>query len=522
MAESVTNATDLALAFGSLLGLTLPPPFDKLPKLIVAVVETCQQMRRNKTDAAELKKTAYNVARSLGNYHTNLSNGGDIGHANSLRDTLESIVAYLTPISVESQKSRSKMLFAAVNQAARTAEIKDKIAEFIARLTRDATFLTMEQVSDLPQRFDGLTNELVEIKDEIKALVKTLRSSDLMQTQKELYLQILNRLSILTAEHDLGNTTETDEVSDLVHKVHKHVKLPITETWMISVHDVKYSPDEKEIKIDDGEVRGHEFSIYKGLYIGHIALIKVFHNTETVKLHKLEKALTVDLRNWKKVSDLPYVHTLIGFAANNYPPIIVCEFCPLKITKYIHDHPRQLLRILHQLISGIISIHDRNILHCEISSNSIFITSSGDVAISDFGTSRCTEDEVSTSVNKPVTYSVNFQSPEYMTQSTETLTTVVDIWSFGIVGYALLTGNEPFAEYNNEKISDIVLQTREIPRIENIKVLESIFGVTLDALNALLQMCLVRDPERRISGKHIKEYLEAYYGNEIAVDAVPS
>ncbi|KAJ3094425.1 hypothetical protein HK100_006139 [Physocladia obscura] len=518
--ETSKSDSGLSVTLSFVSTLSLPTPFDMLPTLFKSVLETCIQMRRNKTDAIRLGITTGNIARSLAKYKPKAYDSGDIDHAHMLAATLQSITLFLSHIAVESEKMWFKMLFAMFRQVLETSEIKDRIGEFNTRLQQNATFLTMDIGIDTYMMVD---DRLAKIEEMLARLPQTSDGHTMPRDERDLFVQAMNRLAMVKNDVELGNSAiSQDELAKTINhaKTKRRLFKEGVDDWLVSINDVQFAADKASSEIDWGHVRGQAYTTYKGLYLGRVACIKEFHDTEQIQLIAIERALSADLHNWKILSDLKYVHTLTGFATTTHPPMIISEYCPYKISEYINKYPRQLFRVLYQLIIGINSIHDRNIFHRAITTNAILITNSGDVAISDFGTSRASENTVSVSLKLPPAFSNNMQSPEFMSQRSSSHTPVVDIWSFGMVAYALITEKEPFAGLDNAHVRDIVVGTREIPQIEDIDALEKKFGVPLDALSALLRMCWVRDPKHRISGELVKKFFEECYTAEIKENPV--
>ncbi|KAI9335277.1 kinase-like domain-containing protein [Obelidium mucronatum] len=232
----------------------------------------------------------------------------------------------------------------------------------------------------------------------------------------------------------------------------------------------------------------------------------------------IERAIKKEMENWKKLSALPNVHTLIGVTPA-YPPKLIAEFCPNQVDGYIMSHPEQLFRVLYELISGLQDIHNHNVIHRDLSPRNVLITCEGVVAISDFGMSRKNAAEASNSLNAPHLRrpEINFQSPDSFVN--RNASSEIDIWSFGMLAYYLVTGTEPYAGKSYEETSDLI-QAGVLPlRPEGREYIEitNRFGVELEPLFLMIRGCWLRDPLRRFDSKVIKSILESSYRNEIGV-----
>lgn len=99
-----------------------------------------------------------------------------------------------------------------------------------------------------------------------------------------------------------------------------------------------------------------------------------------------------------------------------------------------------ILDMFTQTALGLKHVHDQKILHRDLKTQNIFLTSSGDVRLGDFGISRVlknTMDQAHTLVGTPYYLSpemVNGQPYDHRS----------DIWSLGVVLYEMLTLQHPF------------------------------------------------------------------------------
>ncbi|KAJ3027227.1 UNVERIFIED_CONTAM: hypothetical protein HDU68_004230, partial [Siphonaria sp. JEL0065] len=258
---------------------------------------------------------------------------------------------------------------------------------------------------------------------------------------------------------------------------------------------------------------------YKGSYLSQTVSVKVFASNEHVPMPAIERAIKKDMQNWKMLSHLPYVHTLLGASTGTYPPKLIAEYCPKQIDGYIFDHPTQLFRVLFELISGIESIHNAGVVHRDLAPCNILITSFGTIAISDFGASRQHASSASLSVpnNRIPSPSINFQSPECQTRPMQKEPT--DVWSFGMIAYYLLGGVEPYVGLNDQKVKEC-LRTNQLPPPLNLENLQSKFGgVDLVPLWGLIHLCWAAEPARRIQCGVLKQWLQACYSREIEIEA---
>ena len=152
----------------------------------------------------------------------------------------------------------------------------------------------------------------------------------------------------------------------------------------------------------------------------------------------------------------------------------------------------ELRSALSQLAEGLVALHDKAILHRDIKSSNVLVTSGGRVVILDFGISmeRATRapDEDGVLVGTP-----SYMSPEQVLS--EAITEASDWYSVGVMTYRALTGRYPF----EGSIEDII---RNKVRTEPCWPSEVAEGLPTD-LSALCRDLLRRQPDARPTGREV-------------------
>ncbi|OHT07499.1 CAMK family protein kinase [Tritrichomonas foetus] len=126
---------------------------------------------------------------------------------------------------------------------------------------------------------------------------------------------------------------------------------------------------------------------------------------------------------------------------------IIIELCPgqsvrdlVRRSGYLSE--KETARILHDVVSGLVYLHDNRIIHRDLKLENFLIGSDGRVKIADFGLS--TKLDYDDERKYTVCGTPNYLSPELLTQAYKGHSYEVDIWTIGVSAFAMLTGHPPF------------------------------------------------------------------------------
>jgi serine/threonine protein kinase len=120
---------------------------------------------------------------------------------------------------------------------------------------------------------------------------------------------------------------------------------------------------------------------------------------------------------------------------------------------------QEVINYATQIAEALQEAHEHNIIHRDIKSENIMVTSKGQVKVMDFGLAQIQGTMTKTQIGAtPGT--IAYMSPE-QTRG-ETVDHRTDIWSFGVVLYEILTGQLPFkGEYEQAVIYSILNEEPE-------------------------------------------------------------
>jgi len=190
---------------------------------------------------------------------------------------------------------------------------------------------------------------------------------------------------------------------------------------------------------------------------------------------------------------------------------IIMEYCPKgelfnHIVEQQHFNEENSAYYYYQLVSGVDYIHSKNVCHRDLKPENLLLNEFNELKIIDFGLSNFyfgKEKLLRTPCGSPC-----YASPE-MILGKDYDGYNIDIWSSGIILYAMLCGYLPFEEgddtmNNNFLFKNIVECKVEYPE-------EFISPMAKD----LLQKIIVREPKNRITIKQIKKHPFFLLGKEI-------
>jgi mitogen-activated protein kinase kinase kinase 13 len=256
----------------------------------------------------------------------------------------------------------------------------------------------------------------------------------------------------------------------------------------------------KNIHQDDWEIPFEQITDLTYLGCGGQGI--VFYgmlNNQPVAVKKVLDIKETDIRNLRKLNH-PNIVKFKGVCTQSPCLSIVMEYCPygplfnlLKNQKKVVTTNR-VVSWAKQITSGMHYLHSQKIIHRDLKSPNVLIGEEEVIKISDFGTSR-TWNGVSEKMSFAGT--VAWMAPEAIKEVE--CSEKVDIWSFGVVLWELLTCEVPYDGMEQSAIMYMVGCGKLKPPIPK---------TCPDGFRLIMEMCWKLNPKERPSFKLILNHLQ--------------
>jgi serine/threonine protein kinase/predicted Zn-dependent protease len=203
-----------------------------------------------------------------------------------------------------------------------------------------------------------------------------------------------------------------------------------------------------------------------------------------ISKHPEEKARFVHEAQAASGLSHPNVTTIHGIETSPQGDFIVMEYVEGKTLKEVVGKKelkvKEILDIGIQVCEGLTAAHEKGIVHRDIKSANIMLTSKGQVKIMDFGLAKQKGGERITQTPSTLG-TIAYMSPEQA--SGEDVDQRSDIFSFGVVLYELLTGRLPFRGEHLAAVVYSILNEEPQPVVRfNSQVSEKLQDMIVKAL----------------------------------------
>ncbi|MFS7971787.1 putative protein kinase TKL-Pl-4 family [Helianthus anomalus] len=266
----------------------------------------------------------------------------------------------------------------------------------------------------------------------------------------------------------------------------------------------EWSADMSQLFVGNKFASGRHSRVYRGIYKSKDVAIKLVSQPEEDR----ELALMLENQFTSEVVLLfrlqhPNIITLV--AACKKPPVfcVITEYMAGgSLRAYLHQQepysvpPNLVLKMALDIAWGMQYLHSQGILHRDLKSENLLLGENMCVKVADFGIS-CLESQCGSAKGFTGTY--RWMAPEMIKEKKHTKK--IDVYSFAIVLWELLTALTPFDDMTPEQAAFAVCQKNARPPLHDSCPM---------AFRQLICRCWSSKPEKRPGFDEIVSILERY------------
>lgn len=193
-------------------------------------------------------------------------------------------------------------------------------------------------------------------------------------------------------------------------------------------------------------------------------------------------------------------------------PVLLMELMNDNLTHYLESSAnsqpipyRIQVNICHDITLALVFLHSNNIIHRDLSSNNVLLTSSFQAKVTDFGMAKLNDLSCQVRGRMTVCPGTNVYMPPEAIQDQPVYTEKIDCFSFGVIAIQIITRQfpDPGDRYLRHADEDSATLTI-VPEIERRHNHISQIDPT-DPILCLARDCLEDNPVQRLSAQHLCE-----------------
>ncbi len=198
---------------------------------------------------------------------------------------------------------------------------------------------------------------------------------------------------------------------------------------------------------------------------------------------QFEQGLTNFLNEMNHIQSLkeaPGIAKVYDCLAENETGYVVSEYVEGKTLKEILESGKkysveETVKFIKKILTGLSKVHKEDVVHCDISPETIMVTASGDIKLMDFGSTRY----VTTANSKSLSIILKRgYAPEEQYRSKGKRGPWTDVYAVGAVMYRMITGKVP-----QESVERTLADDLKEPSKMGVSIPKNIENALMNALN---------------------------------------
>jgi len=260
---------------------------------------------------------------------------------------------------------------------------------------------------------------------------------------------------------------------------------------------------------------------YADVFKGYCSSLNRTVAVKRLRLHvganwDVDKNFAKEIRIWSELVH-PNVLPLLGYMIEGSYPSLVSEWMEKGSlrSRMMELSTTELYFMSLGIASGLAYLHSRNVIHADLKSDNVLVSSTGTPLLTDFGISKLQSSSTTGYNTETIRGSTRWLACEFFEISDNddepppTHNEKTDVWSFGMTILELLSGDVPYASIKNDLRVMFAIVQGQLPAKPQI------MGSSLDAsirsyMWEICCRCWIKDPIERPSIAELLEGMERY------------
>ncbi|KAI5176539.1 hypothetical protein PAEPH01_2340 [Pancytospora epiphaga] len=206
----------------------------------------------------------------------------------------------------------------------------------------------------------------------------------------------------------------------------------------------------------------------KVLYTGPSSTVYTLKIDNQIRVAKRYRADLIDeLRTETDILSVLRHENIITLVPSNFKEMLILEYHGVDLRHALTKGKLcNINSIIHQILDGLVYLHDHFIVHCDIKPENILINGEGRVKLIDFASARKTGSKTQ-NLRNTICY-----SPLEVLLGVTSISASIDMWALGCVVYELVFDKQPFNGNNTFSVIDQILKLLGAPCVEDYTNIE--------------------------------------------------